>query len=198
MNKIFLSAILIIILLGCFLAFDPSSYLFAEEKLISPLPTNSPIQKSSYASTKPQPLTLSIPKLHVEGLIESATLDEKKRMDMPTDYNKLGWYINGPKPGEVGNAVIAGHFDKPGGPAIFYNLENLDKGDEIEVFDKKGQKQKFIVTDKKIYDAKDFPIDTVFGQSNEKNLNLITCDGIFDKNEKNYEKRLVVFTRLVE
>ena len=47
------------------------------------------------------------------------------------------------------------------------------------------------------YDAKDDVIDTIFGESLAPNLNLITCQGVWDYGNGTYNKRLVVFTELV-
>jgi hypothetical protein len=91
MRKVFLTIIFIVISIISFVAINPIQSLFAEEKFVSPLSSTSS-QKISYSTYIAQPLILSIPKIGVEGLIESVSVDEKKRMEMPQDYDKLGWY----------------------------------------------------------------------------------------------------------
>ena len=50
-----------------------------------------------------------------------------------SDFDQAGWYIAGPKPGETGPAVIAGHVDDTSGPAVFYRLKDLTAGADIVV-----------------------------------------------------------------
>lgn len=145
------------------------------------------------------PERLIIQKLHVNALIEDVGLDSEKRMDVPKDDMNVSWYKYGAIPGEMGSAVLAGHFDtKTGGQAVFYRLSELSKGDSIIVTGENGEERTFIVTDTKIFKDATFPIDLVFSKNDGKYLNLITCDGVFDQNEKSYSDRLVVFTILKE
>lgn len=143
------------------------------------------------------PTTLKIPTLKINAPIESVGLDQEKRMDVPKDDMNVGWYKYGPIPGEKGSAVLAGHFDtKTGGAAVFYKLSELQVNDAVIIIGKNGEERIFVVTDKKIFKDETFPIPLVFSQDDTEHLNLITCDGVFDKNEKDYTDRLVVFTKL--
>ena len=120
-------------------------------------------------------------------------------MDVPKDFNNVGWYKYGIKPGEQGNAVLAGHLDTPtGSEAVFFKLNTLVPGDTITVVDEDSKKHTFIVTDKKAFDTKTFPLEQVFGPSSTKGMNLITCNGTFLASEKMYNQRLVIFTKLQE
>jgi LPXTG-site transpeptidase (sortase) family protein len=143
------------------------------------------------------PVNLQIPKLGITTTIESVGLDAKKNMDVPKKDMDVGWYQYGSKPGEMGNAVIAGHFDtRAGTPAVFYHLADLAVGDDIIVTDEKGQAYTFTVISKDKYPVDNFPIDTVFGKSDNRYLNLITCDGVWQPSKKLYSDRLVVRTQL--
>jgi sortase A len=143
------------------------------------------------------PSKLIISKIGINTSIESVGLDGEKRMDVPKDDMNVGWYKYGAIPGEKGSAVLAGHFDtKSGGPAIFYRLSELKKGDSIIVTSKSKDERTFIVTEIQVFKDETFPISLVFSQDDTERLNLITCDGVFDNNEKNYTDRLVVFSEL--
>jgi sortase A len=143
------------------------------------------------------PSKLIISKIGINTSIESVGLDGEKRMDVPKDDMNVGWYKYGAIPGEKGSAVLAGHFDtKSGGPAIFYRLSELKKGDSIIVTSKSKDERTFIVTEIQVFKNETFPISLVFSQDDTERLNLITCDGVFDNNEKNYTDRLVVFSEL--
>lgn len=42
---------------------------------------------------------------------------------MPKRFDTVAWYVLGPRPGELGKAVMAGHLDAKTGPAIFWRLK---------------------------------------------------------------------------
>ena len=145
-----------------------------------------------------EPVSFSIPKIDVENIeVESVGLDKENKMDIPKDENNVAWYNLGVKPGEIGNAVIAGHYDKKSGdPSVFYNINKLKPGDELIVKDEKGKDLVFAVTEVKSYELTDFPLQEVFGKSTKHRLNLITCEGNFDTSSRLYSHRLVVYSEL--
>jgi len=146
-----------------------------------------------------KPSELSIPKLGIQSPIEYVGNDALGNMDVPKNDMHVAWYEPGFHPGDTGNAVIAGHFDrKDGGPAVFYQLETLEKGDEIVLTDENANMLRFSVVEKDTYSAANFPIATVFGPSQKRYLNLITCEGVFDPKAKLYSDRLVVRAELKE
>lgn len=143
------------------------------------------------------PVHLSIAAIGVDARMESVGLDEQKRMAVPSRDELVGWYALGAYPGEMGSAVLAGHFDaKDGSPAVFSRLDELRPGDDVIVTDTEGRQLEFEVISTEIFPDADFPIPPVFGRTDLPRLNLITCDGVFDTAEANYMDRLVVFTRL--
>lgn len=161
--------------------------------------TQAPIDTPTPIPTVATPTTLIIPTLHIHAPIESVGMDSMGRMDIPKVVTDTAWYNLGVKPGEMGNAVIDGHFDKvTGAPSVFYYLKTLQKGDSVEVVDTNGQTYVFTVQQTVNYPTNTFPLDTVFGPSDEKNLNLITCSGTWDKTRHNYSERTVVFAKLQE
>src|SRR5947209_7865092 len=67
------------------------------------------------------PQRIVIPSLNVDSTIEQVGLDSQKRMDVPKNVFDVGWYDLGVRPGQIGSAVIDGHFDTPtGAPSVFY------------------------------------------------------------------------------
>lgn len=145
-----------------------------------------------------EPVGFSIPTLGIENvMVESVGLNDKKAMDIPKDENNAAWYNLGAKPGELGNAVIAAHYDnKDGSPSVFYDIKKLKPGDELIVKDKNGKDLTFAVTDVKTYELEKFPLQEVFGASSKARLNLITCEGTFNTKSRLYSHRLVVFSEL--
>ena len=60
-----------------------------------------------------------------------------------------------------------------------------------------GQTQIFEVQETANYEEDNFPIGEVFSNRDSTRLNLITCSGSFNRSEKNYSHRLVVFAEKV-
>ncbi len=152
---------------------------------------------TSIPTPTPIPALLVIPKLKIKAQIDPVGLTSTNNMDVPADASHVGWYMFGPMPSVRGNAVIAGHYDTPSGrPAIFYRLNRLVVGDTLDIELNDGTLHTFVVTGKDIIATDVFPEDYVFGTKYGINLNLITCNGVWDPVEKNYSKRLVVYATL--
>ena len=106
----------------------------------------------------------------------------------------VAWYDLGPRPGESGSAVIAGHDGwKDGIAAVFDKLSALAVGDKIYVDDRQGSTTVFVVRDIETY-GKSQNDSLVFNSNDgESHLNLITCEGTWNASEQSYSNRLVVF-----
>ena len=142
------------------------------------------------------PIRLKIPKINVDTTVESVGLMSDGTMGVPKGPTNAAWFNLGPRPGEKGSAVIDGHSGhwKNGAPTVFNNLYKLIKGDKVYVEDNMGETVAFVVRDSREYDPEADASD-VFGSSDGKaHLNLITCEGTWDKAQKTYSNRLVVFT----
>ena len=200
MKKLFSSALVIFsVIFSFFLGFnyiknkapEPELPQILGEQKVSPQPTV--ISEPEISN----PVNLKIPKINIDSQIEEVEDDSQGRMDVPKDAMNVAWYKLGYKIGEGGSAVLAGHFDMAdGSPAIFYDLEKLEVGDEILTTTETGQEFRFKVTDKKSYDFDKVPMQEIFLSDDKARLNLITCEGIFNKSDKNYSKRLVIFSEL--
>lgn len=144
------------------------------------------------------PVRFKIPSLDVDEEIEPVSQTENGEMAAPREWNDVAWYEPGPRPGAMGNAVIAGHYDSPWGQAVFYRIDSLEPGDEIIVEMDDGEELRFQVTETMRVKTEDAPLQDIFGPSSDRNLNLITCYGVFDSERNLYDERLVVFTELIE
>lgn len=143
-----------------------------------------------------KPVTLEIPAIGVTSEIENVGKLENGQMGVPESVDHVGWFEPGTLPGNRGSSVMAGHIDSLTGPAVFYKLDQLKKGDEVIVKDANGKSLTFIVTHTKRYPRKEAPIEEIFGFSYGSRLNLITCTGEFNRKAKTHEERLVVYTEL--
>lgn len=143
------------------------------------------------------PVDLRIPRLGVKASIEKTGVDRAGQLEAPKNPKQVGWYRNGTIPGKRGNAVIGGHVDWYDGPAVFRGLGRLRRGDIVEVKNDYGRVLKFRVTDVGTYVNGALPLQRVVGKSRGYNLNLYTCDGVFDRNARDYSRRVIVYTELV-
>ena len=152
-------------------------------------------QKGNKASLV-NPVRLLIPSLKVDANIQPVGVTAQGAMESPNNIFGVGWFYLGPRPGEKGSAVIAGHVDgERGEVGVFANLYKLKKGDKIYIQDNKRKSLIFIVVESRRYDPG--YAEEVFSRNDQAYLNLITCDGVWDGVSKRYTKRLVVFTDLV-
>lgn len=143
------------------------------------------------------PLRINIPAIGIETTVEWVGLDAEGNMDVPSRYDTTAWFEHGVRPGMTGNAVIAGHFDSRGGPAVFFRLQAVQPGDEIQITTSDGELLTFRVDRIASFDANNAPRYEIFGPSTQPRLNLITCSGVFDSAAGAYNERLVVYSTLV-
>lgn len=157
------------------------------------------IEKSSEVinPTPGVPVHITIPSINVSADVEQVGLDTEGRMDIPSKEEDTAWFDLGFRPGQAGNAVIDGHLDQvTGAPSVFWNLKNLVPGNTVTITDAKNETYTFIVTKQEAYDFDKVPMQQVFGSSDSPHLNLITCNGTWDRANKNYSQRIVVYTDL--
>ncbi|AQQ55268.1 class F sortase [Planococcus lenghuensis] len=142
------------------------------------------------------PTAIEIPGIAVSAEVKPVGVLANGQMGVPADTVSVGWFEPGIRPGNIGNAVIAGHVDSRSGPAVFFHLKELKPGDEITVSDGEGQKLVFVVREIESYKANDAPLDKIFGATDRRMLNLITCTGTFNGTTDDYSERLVVYSEL--
>ena len=141
------------------------------------------------------PVLLTIPNINLNAALESVGLTSRGELDVPKGPTNAAWFNLGPRPGENGTSVIDGHFGwwKNGAQAVFNNLNKLRKGDKIYVEDKNGNTTTFAVRGSRKYDPNSDASGVFVSNDGQAHLNLITCDGVWDSDQKSYPDRLVVF-----
>ncbi|MFF9344450.1 MULTISPECIES: class F sortase [unclassified Streptomyces] len=114
----------------------------------------------------------------------------------PQDANLAGWYQNGIAPGQRGTSVIVGHVDNKSGPAVFYGLGALEKGQHVEVERYDGRVAVFEIYGVEVYSKQDFPGPQVYGDTGHPELRVITCGGGYTR-ANGYDGNVVVYARMV-
>jgi sortase (surface protein transpeptidase) len=140
-------------------------------------------------------LRVRIPSLGIDAAVEPVGVDVEGNMATPEDPWNTAWYAPGARPGQNGNAAIAGHVDYHGiGAVVFWDLNKLGPGDEVFVDTADGKTLRFVVNDSTYFRPATAPLERIFGPADLPNLNLITCGGAFNPVTREYDQRLVVFT----
>lgn len=136
-----------------------------------------------------------IPSIGVRAPMIKLGLNSDDSLKVPADTEKTGWWAGGTKPGRKGTAVIVGHVDSQGGPAVFHRLRALSDGDVIKVVHNDGSRANFVVTGHERVAKNRFPSDRVYDDSREPTVRLITCGGEFDERRGHYEDNVIVYGR---
>jgi len=145
------------------------------------------------------PDRVAIPAIQVDAPIMPVGLDADGWIAAPPpeDPNLAGWFTGAVSPGEKGTAVVVGHVDNTQGPAVFYGLGALKKGNRIEVSRQDGKTAVFEIYGIELFEKDDFPGDRVYASKGTPELRVITCGGGFTK-QNGYDGNVVAFARLVE
>lgn len=148
----------------------------ANVSLLTPTPTVDPALSTQHMDTGAH---LQIPAIKVDAPIEAVGLNMNHHLDVPVIHgaNGVGWFVNGPRPGDMGSATIDGYANQSDGTAgVFNKLANLHKGDAILIVNQTGIVQHFSVLTVQSYSPDQTPATAIFGDGSGTYLNLITCD----------------------
>lgn len=140
------------------------------------------------------PIRLEISSLDIDAKVKPVGVTSQGDMAIDDSISDVAWYRDGPKPGEKGSAVIAGHYGwKDGVASVFNDIHTLQKGDKISVVDEKGGRMTFVTQRIQKYDPEANTADVFLSHDGKSHLNLITCDGAWNGALNSYTERLVVF-----
>lgn len=142
------------------------------------------------------PVRVRVPAAGIDAAVTGTGLGADRSLTVPADPALAGWYAGGPTPGDRGPAVLAGHVDWAGRPAVFDGLARTSPGDEIVVARADGTSARFTVTGVLRVPKAAFPTAAVYGPVAGSELRLITCGGRFDPATGSYTDNVVVFARL--
>lgn len=140
----------------------------------------------------PVPVSVSVPALGLTEELVDLGIAPDGTAEVPTDYDRVGWFTGGGRPGARGPTVLMGHVDSTDGPAVFYDLRELAPGDLVEVTSGDGTTATYAVSGTRQVPKGEFPTAAVFGATPTDVLRLITCTGDFDSGARSYTDNLVV------
>lgn len=164
-----------------------------------PIPTVALIpEKNIVVPNVADPVTVRIGSIKLAAPVVRTGLEADGSLHVPGSPDLTGWYHLGVRPGELGPAVITGHYDSKSGPGVLYNLKNVKPGDVVEVVRNDESVAVFTVELLEYYLQDNFPTQKVYGATSTADLRIITCAGNYNKLTKNYSQNLVVYATLKE
>ncbi len=194
---LFVSSVLVFISIYILLTVN-ERYLYSNKVDQIAIVNNIVIEKQITPYKIGRPIRLIIPSIKVDAKIEETGLNNDYAMIPPKLPESIAWFKLGPKPGEVGSSVLAGHFGwKNGIHAVFDNLSKIKISDKIYVFDDLGNENVFQVKFLRRFGSEDRVEDVFISNDGVAHLNLVTCEGVWNKLLKSYSKRLVVFSEKI-
>jgi LPXTG-site transpeptidase (sortase) family protein len=158
----------------------------------APTPAASPAIADGVA-----PIRVSVPSIELDEPLIDLGIAADGRMEVPTDFDDVGWFTGGGRPGGRGPTVVAAHVDSTTGPAVFARLSEVGVDDEVAVTDAEGTVARYRVTEVADFAKAEFPTARVFGATADDSLRLITCGGFFDRSVGHYDDNRVVFAERV-
>jgi LPXTG-site transpeptidase (sortase) family protein len=176
---------------------QPSRVTMQSLQMVSRVPGHRSITPTAPASVTPRHLEvpgwrLVIPAIGVDALIEGVGLDARHAMAAPADLETVGWFSRGPAPGQLGDAVIDGHYGLPWDPAVFRNLDRLRPGDTLQVIWLDGRRLEFRIQTVANVSTNSPPPSDLFTHTGPARLSLITCAGQWVQSQRTYNERLIV------
>ncbi|MDZ4279114.1 MAG: class F sortase [Dehalococcoidia bacterium] len=155
--------------------------------LLTPQPT--PVVPPSEAPIA----RIAIPKFKVDAPVVIRGVDANRVMETPDGPVDVAWYEFTSRPGFGSNAVFSGHVDYINyGPAVFWHLKDLQRGDMIELRLQDGTVYKYrVVTREQVgADPSQEKLEQIVGPTEKEIVTLITCGGSFDGSQ--YDQRVIV------
>ena len=142
-----------------------------------------------------RPVSIRIPAIGVDARVVPVGLGPNRSMEVPA-VDRAGWYERGPRPGAPGPAVIVGHVDSRRGPAVFFRLGRLRRGDRIAVGRAGGEARSFVVERVERRPKQALPTERIWNGTRRPVLRLITCGGSFDRATGHYRDNVIVYASL--
>lgn len=164
-----------------------------------PAPSTVPVRSGVLSENSPVegtvPVGLTIPSIDVEAPVIATGVDARTgQMEVPNNVSDVAWYEFGPRPGEVGSAVLAAHVDLAGqGPGVFFDLRDVEPGDVVVVSFSDGSSTPFRVEARTVYKKDELPVDVIFSRQGPPVLTLVTCGGGFSESSRSYDSNVVVY-----
>ena len=141
---------------------------------------------------------LLLPTARIRADIVQVGRTPRGAIGSPDNPFVIGWYNVGAKPGEPGNAILAGHRDYEDidgnvGTGVCWELNRVKVGDQMIIRDaEQNIAWVYEVTEAVTLDPHDPNSARYLAATDESVVTLITCTGAFNPKTHTYSHRLVV------
>jgi LPXTG-site transpeptidase (sortase) family protein len=166
----------------------------------SPTPDEKPVPRdAAYDVAADQPKRLRIPTIDLDGFIERVSRDRQGAIGTPSNVHYAGWFTGSARPGDPGLSLIDGHVSGRYGSALFARLGDLRTGDTVTVQFGDDSLRDFQIVDKRTLSTEQAGQFLLQKRDDiDRQLNLVTCGGRFDKHSRQYNQRVVVVAKRLE
>jgi LPXTG-site transpeptidase (sortase) family protein len=148
---------------------------------------------------------LVIPSIGVDAPFTVKEVGTDGQMPNPNGPEDVAWYDFSQWPGlgglpladgDGGNVVLAGHVDYINyGPAVFWRLDELKTGDEIQIVMADGTMATYAVEFSKVVDPGAADWSNLVAATADESVTLITCTGEFEAGH--YTNRHIIWGRRI-
>ncbi len=146
---------------------------------------------------------LLIPSARIRASLVKVGLARGNAFGAPDNPDVIGWWENGPQPGQPGNVLLDGHrdfsdIDDNLGTGVCWSLPQTVAGDVMIIRDSAaGLHYIYEVTETLSVRWNDADAVRFLQPSQDSILTLITCEGSFDDEAHNYSNRRIVVASLI-
>jgi Sortase domain len=140
-----------------------------------------------------RPTRLQVPTANFDLSVAPLSVDSKRRVLAPANPEAVGWWRASRDDSPI---VFVGHLDSREGPAAFYFVKRLRKGQPISVRFSDGQTKAFVVRSTERVEKNDFPTAKVY-VANPGEIRLVTCGGKFNRRTGHYEDNVIVYASVL-
>jgi sortase (surface protein transpeptidase) len=151
-------------------------------------PVATQVTTAASTAVKVHPVAIRIPSIQVSSRdVVPVGRNPDQTMAVPplNKVGELGWYKYAPVPGDIGPAFVVAHVDQKGQLGLFAKLSQLQAGEIVEIDRSDGQTAVFRVNSNTSFPKTEFP-SSIYNNTPDSELNLITCTGTVDKVHHRY------------
>lgn len=140
---------------------------------------------------RPDPARVQAPSVGIDVTLDLLSMTANKELEVPKDPDRVGWWRSTKRQSPI---VLVGHVDSLTGPAVFFRVRDMKRGDDIVLTLSDGTTRAFVVTSTEQVSKNSFPTNSVY-RSGTGELRLVTCGGRFNRQSRHYVDNVVVFAR---
>ena len=150
------------------------------------------------------PWELLLPSAQIRASLVGVGLTYSRALGAPDNPYVIGWWENGPAPGEAGNVLLAGHrdfTDNDGniGIGVCWLLPKTKPGDFLIIRDNEAREHHVYTVTEAVAIRWNDPSGVEYLRRSETAIaTLVTCEGSFDDDSNNYSHRRIIVAELTD